>query len=97
MTTTHFVPADRDPRPTVSGYNPGPGFEYISCEQSDIPAKVRFDVTARNQGQIVEVAYGTFGRGEAGRGDPYKRITDQSIDPRKPERVKYFRLVALHR
>ncbi len=52
--------------------------EYVRISESQIPEGVRFDVTGPNQGQIVEVAYGGFGRAEHGQGDPYKRVTDKS-------------------
>lgn len=64
--------------------------KYIRCEKRDIPTGVRFDVPRRNQGQAVEVAYGTFGRYEASNGDPYKRVLDRSIGP---DAVTYYRLV----
>ena len=51
---------------------------YTKIDKSQIPAGVRFDTPRRNQGQIVEVSYGTFGRYEAGAGDPYKRCIDHS-------------------
>ncbi len=52
--------------------------KYIRISESQIPEGVRFDVPGPNQGQIVEVAYGGFGRAEHGDGDPYKRVTDRS-------------------
>lgn len=53
----------------------------------DIPHdKIRFDVPKCNQGQIVEVAYGTGGRATATELDPYKRITDQS----RSDDVRYY-------
>lgn len=61
---------------------------YIRCTLNEIPDGVRFDVTMRNQGQIVEIAYGGFGRAEHDAGDPYKRVTDHSDGS-----VTYFRLV----
>lgn len=51
---------------------------YTRIPQSQVPPTVRFDVPARCGGQIVEVAYGGFGRHAHDSGDPYKRITDQS-------------------
>lgn len=44
----------------------------------EIPAGIRFDTPQRNQGQIVEVSYGTFGRAEAGTIDPYMSVHDRS-------------------
>ncbi len=52
--------------------------KYVRIQASEVPAGVRFDVPAHNQGQIVEVAYGGFDRAEHGAGDPYKRVTDRS-------------------
>lgn len=51
---------------------------YVRCDLKDIPAGVCFSVPGRNQGQIIEVAYGGFGRAEHDDGDPYKRICDGS-------------------
>lgn len=44
----------------------------------EVPVGVRFDTPGRNQGQIVEVSFGTFGRSEAGSTDPYMNVTDRS-------------------
>lgn len=66
------------------------GKKYIKIEAGQIPEGIRFDVPGRAGGQVVEIAYGTFGRGEASRGDPYKRITDRSRPHAEPE---YYRLV----
>lgn len=49
----------------------------------EVPPGVRFDTPGRNQGQIVEVMYGTFGRGEAGSCDPYMLIVDHSDRSRR--------------
>ena len=51
---------------------------YVKCEPSDVPENIRFDVPLRNQGQIVEVAFGVPNqvRSIADDGDPYMRITD---------------------
>jgi len=49
----------------------------------EVPAGVRFDVPRRNQGQIVEVSFGTFGRAEADSIDPYMRVTDHSDGQRR--------------
>jgi hypothetical protein len=51
---------------------------YVKIKAEQVPIGIRFDVPAVNQGQIVEIAYGTFGRYEACDGDLYKRITDRS-------------------
>ena len=63
---------------------------YIQCTENEVPEDVRFHVSGRNQGQMIEVAYGTFGRSEAGPGDPYKRVHDRSIGPNA---VTYYRRV----
>lgn len=65
--------------------------KYIKCSKSEIPGSVRFDVPGPNQGQIVEVAYGGFGRAEHGPGDPYKRVTDLS-----DRSVEYYRRVEVY-
>lgn len=67
---------------------------YVQCSERDIPKGIRFDVPGRNQGQTVEVAYGSFYRGEAGEGDFFKRVTDRSIGPGA---VTYYRLVEVTR
>ena len=51
---------------------------YERCAEAEVPDGVRFDVPRRNQGQIVEVAYGGFDQAEHDVGDPYKRVHDQS-------------------
>jgi len=60
---------------------PTKSHDYVPCTLDEIPEGVRFDVPGRNQGQIVEVAYGGFSRGEHGAGDPYKRVVDRSEGP----------------
>jgi hypothetical protein len=65
---------------------------YIPCKLSDIPKGVRFDVPRSCQGQIVEISYGTFGRAEAGPGDPFMCRKDQSLHFGHPEREEYYRL-----
>ncbi len=52
--------------------------EYVECAAQAVPPTIRFDVPGRNRGQFVEVAYGTFGKACAERGDPYMRITDRT-------------------
>lgn len=54
---------------------------YVPCSLSDIPEGVTFHVLARDQGQIVEVAWGEFGAAEHGPGDPWKRVVDRSEGP----------------
>lgn len=68
-------------------------YQEISAEK--VPAKVRFDVPRRCQGQMVEVAYGGFSRGEHGHGDLYMRITNYSIAPNKPGHVTFYKLTAV--
>lgn len=51
---------------------------YAPCRAEEIPAGVRFDVPRRNQGQMIEIAYGGFGRAEHGPGDEYMRRRDLS-------------------
>jgi len=64
--------------------------KYVAIDTAQIPAKVRFDIPRRHQGQIIEVAYGDFGRSEADHGSPYKRVTDTSIFPAE---VSYYHWV----
>lgn len=66
---------------------------YVKIDRSTVPAGVVFDVLPQDQGQIVEVAYGTMRRsGVVGDGsDPYKRVIDQSEDPGSAERVTYYK------
>jgi hypothetical protein len=52
---------------------------YVECRHEEIPSGVRWSVPSRNQGQIVEVAYGSFGSSEGDHGDPFKRVTDASV------------------
>jgi len=52
--------------------------QYEVVKYGEIPSGVRWAVPPFNQGQIVEVAYGDFGRAEPGVGDPWMRITDRS-------------------
>jgi len=53
---------------------------YVTIPASAIPTNVRWDVPARNQGQIVEVAYAEAVKSpyEAGYGSTYRRTTDRS-------------------
>lgn len=53
--------------------------EYVEVPANTVPAGLRWDVPARNQGQIVEVAYACPGsRAEAGHGDPWMWVFDRS-------------------
>jgi len=49
----------------------------------EVPEAVRFDTPRRNQGQIVQVSFGTFGAAEADTVDPYMRVTDHSDGQRR--------------
>lgn len=64
---------------------------YASIKERDVPTGVRFDTPARNQGQIVERAYGGFRKGEHDDDDPYMRVVDRSrpLDP-----PKYYRRIS---
>jgi hypothetical protein len=65
--------------------------DYQPIQSAQIPPGVRFDVPRRNQGQIIEVAYGGFGRSEHDDGDLYRRVFDQSEPPGSPDRVRYYK------
>jgi len=64
--------------------------DYQPITLDQIPDGVRFDVEAHRQGQIVDVAYGGFGRAEHGPGDDYKRVHDRSEGPNA---VRYYRRI----
>lgn len=68
--------------------------EYISCQAGDIPAGVRWTTPRRNQGQIVTVSYGGFGKGEMDEGDPYMSRQNASLPSGHKGREEFFRLVA---
>ena len=54
---------------------------YLDVDRQEVPPAViegRWDVPARNQGQIVSIAYLASGRGEAGPGAAWRRIYDGS-------------------
>lgn len=56
--------------------------KYIPTTADEIPADVRWEVPARNQGQMVEVAYASPGsRYCADHGDKYQRVLDRSVGP----------------
>jgi hypothetical protein len=63
-------------------------YKYVPCNESEVPGNVRFTVPRYLQGQIVEIAYGNFGRHEGCPGDPYKCITDHG-----DRSVQYYKLV----
>lgn len=80
---TQRVSAERKDTASTDPWWPIPGWE--------IPDGVRFDTPGRNQGQIVEVAYGDFGRGEASDDSPYMRILDRSGPDRRYYRRREVR------
>lgn len=51
---------------------------YLETDERAIPAGIMWDTPRANQGQIIEVSYGDFGRGLRGHGDRYRRVTDRS-------------------
>lgn len=52
---------------------------YRRIDETGVPAAVRFSSPqGRAEGQIVQVEYGTFGRGEGCKGDPFMRRRDTS-------------------
>jgi hypothetical protein len=55
--------------------------DYEVIDLASIPAAVRFDVPGRYQGQIVEYAFGGFGRYEHDDDAPFMRVTDRSLAP----------------
>lgn len=55
--------------------------QWRPVERQAIPGDIHWDTPRRNQGQIIEVSYGTFGRGEADEGDLYRRTIDHSLGP----------------
>lgn len=65
---------------------------YTKIDEGALPRGVRFDVPRRNQGQIIEVAYGGFRRAEHDEGDPFKRVTDNGLGVGTPDRVIYYTL-----
>jgi hypothetical protein len=62
--------------------------KWEQCNEYNVPSNVRFDVPLQNQGQMIEHAYGTFGRYEADESAPWQRVTDKSTG-----RVAYYRRV----
>ena len=51
--------------------------KYEIVKAAEVPSGVRWAVPRKNQGQIVEVAYGDLGS-EPEAGDPWMRIVDSS-------------------
>lgn len=76
------MPSSRAMRMRQRGYRPGTG--YIPCTASEVPRDVRWIVPRRHQGQVVEIAYGTWD-GDADEGDPFRRVRDRSGGP-----VRYY-------
>lgn len=69
---------------------------YHPIPAADLPENLRWDVPARNGGQIVEVAYAhrrpaAAPAAPAVRGAAYKRVTDTSIPVGADGRVTYYR------
>lgn len=58
---------------------------------SSIPANVRFTTPQINLGQIVEVSYGGYGKGEHDTNAPYQRVEDRSMGQLNPNRVKFYK------
>lgn len=58
--------------------------------EEEVPDGVRFDLTRRSAGSVVQVSYGTFDRYEACDLDPYMCIHDRSI-PDTIEGPRYYR------
>lgn len=58
--------------------------EYRQISESDLPDGLRWDVSGRDAGQIVEVAYADYhaGAGPADCTARYRRTTDFSVGPR---------------
>lgn len=69
--------------------------KYAPIEANKVPSDVVWNVPGRLAGQIVEVAYGGFGRSEKDDGDPYRRVTDQSLQVDDPKRVSYLRRIGI--
>jgi len=67
--------------------------DYIKCPLAEVPGYLRWDVPARNQGQIVEIAYACdrYAADEACPGDEYQRVTDQSVPTGSAARTRYYR------
>lgn len=70
------------------------GSKWVPIPFWEVPDWVRFDTLGQDQGQIVEVSYGTHKnvRTEACPSDaPYKRIVDGSEAPGSADRVWFFK------
>ena len=68
--------------------------KYIEVSRQAIPSDLRWDVSGRDHGQIIEVAYAHArnAKSEACSGAAYKRVTDASEPTGSPNRVAYYRL-----
>lgn len=66
---------------------------YIPLPTADLPENLRWDVSTRNGGQTVEVAYASRRptTAPATRGAAYKLVTDTSIPVDGAGRVTYYR------
>lgn len=66
--------------------------QWELVRRDQLPPRLRFFSLPQDQGQIVLVSYGSFGRsGPDPKTDLYKRIHDQSEGPAA---VRYYRRVA---
>lgn len=57
----------------------GREYVYVPCAEASIPEGVGFDVPQRFAGQMVERAFGGFGRACMDIGDPWLRVTDRGV------------------
>jgi hypothetical protein len=71
--------------------------KYVPCSKTDIPETVRFDVPGRLQGQMIEVAFGGFGRYEHDEGDLYKRVTDRGGTGGPPNYYRWIETTSCRR
>lgn len=57
---------------------------WVKIKESEVPAAIVFEVPSRNQGQIIEYAYGAHRNATADIGNertaPFQRVLDQSED-----------------
>lgn len=57
-------------------------YRYVPISADQIPSGVTWNVPRRHRGQMIEVAYGGWGRAaQHDEGDEYKRETDLSLHP----------------
>lgn len=62
-----------DARRTIGATDP-----WWPINVSEVPADIRFDTLRQDQGQMIEVSYGTRGAAEAGTDAEYRRVVDHS-------------------